>query len=337
MIKSELLSITYRGEVADLFSTGYVTVSDHTGKLLYHAGNPDHIAFARSCTKLIQVLPVIESGATEKYGISESEISTMCSSHHGEPLHQEAVMSILKKADLPLSALQCGVHYPYNKALAEKMKCEGIEPSSLTQNCSGKHSGMLICSKHLGDSLENYYELSHPHQQRILQILSELCNYPVGDIQIGIDGCGVPVHAMPMQAFSTGYAKLAMPSMFPSPRREAIEKMLISIEHNPVHISGTDTFTTRLNTVVGDRIVGKLGAAGFYTIGVKGKGIGIAVKSDSGITAMTDLAVMETLRQLELVTDSEYNEILPKETLQSFNHKGEIVGETRAVFTLNKV
>jgi L-asparaginase II len=126
-------------------------------------------------------------------------LAVICSSHNGEPQHTDRVLSILNKAKIGAEFLQCGTHSPLAVDVYEKMIREGKELTPLYNNCSGKHAGMLLTAKHMGEPLEDYHKPEHPVQQRILKAISAIAEYQIDKIGIGIDGCGAPVHAMPLE------------------------------------------------------------------------------------------------------------------------------------------
>ncbi|MDF2532256.1 MAG: hypothetical protein K0Q65_1837, partial [Clostridia bacterium] len=198
----------YRGDLVDLTHIGHVAVVDYTGKLLYHYGNPDRVTFARSSAKPIQAIPVVESGAADAYGLTDREIALLCASHSGESFHVDAVRSILQKAGLTDKYLQCGTHYPFADYAAQELRSKGLKPETVHCNCSGKHSGMLITAKYLNEDLDTYYKPEHPVQQRIMKTIAEICEYDEEKIITATDGCGVPVHAMPLYKFAQGFARL---------------------------------------------------------------------------------------------------------------------------------
>src|SRR5690606_8257695 len=131
-------------------------------------------------------------------------------------------------------------------------------------NCSGKHSGMIITAKHYGEDLDTYYKIEHPVQQRILKTISEVCEYDKDEIKLAIDGCGVPVHAMPLYKFAQGFAKLSKPEVFNSEREKVVKKITTIMTEYPEMIAGTDRICTDLMKVCGDRLFAKSGAAAFY-------------------------------------------------------------------------
>lgn len=330
----ELLAVAYRGDYEDLGFTGHILVVDSAGEIVYSLGDPDKMVFARSSAKLFQAMVVLESGAADHYGITEKELSLICSSHSGEDYHVEAVREILQKAGLSEEYLQCGTHYPMYQPLADKMRREGIEPIPAQEMCSGKHAGMLITSKYLGDSLDDYYLTTHPHQQRILKMLGEICEYPADKIQLGIDGCGVPVHAMPMYHFALGFAKLSRPEVLPEQHRDAAVRVVQAIQEYPLYVSGTGRPDARINALPRKNVFSKSGADGYYGLGIKDRGLGIAIKLDCGMGPVRDAVVVETLRQLGEILDSELGDFQPETEMNVYNFKKEVVGKTRCCFHL---
>ena len=89
---------------------GSVAVVDAFGELIASAGDPDLITYMRSSAKPFQAMPLISSGAAARFNFEPEEIAIACGSHSGEPFHVQAVERMLRKIDLPTSALLCGVH-----------------------------------------------------------------------------------------------------------------------------------------------------------------------------------------------------------------------------------
>jgi len=282
----------------------------------------------------MQAIPVIESGAVEKYGITDREIAIFCGSHSGEGFHVDSVLSILKKAGLSKEYLQCGSHYPFASYAAEELRSKNLAPENLHCNCSGKHSGMLITSKYYGEDLSTYYTSEHPVQKRIMKAISEVCEYDEDKILTAVDGCGVPVHAMPLYKFAHGFARLSKPDVFSPNREKTIRRITNAMTTYPEMVGGTDWICTDLMKVCGDRLFAKLGADAYYAIGIKDKGIGITLKIEDGNLKILPAVVLETLRQLNMITDEELKKLEKHNVLKIKNHKQEIVGETKAEFDL---
>ena len=168
-----VIAYQYRGDLVDQIHRGHIAVTDHTGRILWKLGDPERLTFARSSAKPLQAIPVAESGALEHYGITPQELAVICSSHNGEPFHVKAVESILHKAGLSPDQLCCGSEYPMYVPAEDALKIAGIPRAPIYCDCSGKHAGMLITARHLGESLEGYTALEHPVQQRILSVFAE--------------------------------------------------------------------------------------------------------------------------------------------------------------------
>jgi len=332
-----LIAKKYYGEIVDLHHYGHIAVVDVNGKILWRLGDTNRVTYSRSSAKPMQAIPVLESGAVDEYGITEKELAVMCASHRSEDFHTEAVLSILNKAGLDESYLQCGTHYPLAAYMENKFKAEGIVPTPIHSNCSGKHSGMLIAAKIRNESLDDYYLPSHPLQMRITEIIAEVCEYPAGQIVIGCDGCGVPVHAMPMYKFAQGYAKMSRPETLGPDRGKTVSRITSAMTNYPEMVSGTGEFVTELMKAFGDRLFCKSGASAFFAMGLKGKGIGIAMKMEDGNANVIPLAILETLVQIGEITENEALSLSSYRELLSRNHKKEVVGKTVTDFVLEKM
>jgi len=329
-----LIAKKYHGEIVDLHHYGHIVVADVNGKILWQLGDPNRITYSRSSAKPMQAIPVVESGALDVYGITEKELAVMCASHNSEGFHAEAVLSILKKAGLDENYLQCGTHYPLAVHMENKFRAEGIVPKTVHSNCSGKHSGMLVTAKVLNESLDDYYLPSHPLQKRITDTIAEICEYPADKIVIGCDGCGVPVHAMPLYKFAQGYAKMSKPETLAGERENTVRRITSAMTDYPEMIAGTTSFDTELMQAFGDRLFSKNGASAFYAIGLKGKGLGIVMKMEDGNSNIIPLAVLETLVQIGEITADEALNLPNFKGLLNTNHKKELIGKTVTDFVL---
>lgn len=329
-----IIAKVYRGDTVDLTHIGHIAVVDYTGKILYYYGNPHRTTFARSSAKPIQAIPTIESGAVDAYGITDKELALFCASHSGEAFHTDAVKSVLKKAGLDEKYLQCGVHDPIAGYVTQELKNKGLKAESIHCNCSGKHAGMLITAKHLREDLDTYYQSQHPVQKRIMKTLSEVCQYDEDKIITAIDGCGVPVHALPLYKFAQGFARLSKPEVLGNKRQKVVSRIINAMTSYPEMVAGTDRICTDLMAICGDKLFAKAGASAYYAIGLKDKGIGLTFKMEDGNRNILAAMVLETLRQLEIITDKELNQLDKYLVKEIRNHKNEIVGKTEIDFKL---
>ena len=188
-------------------------------------------------------------------------------------------------------------------------------------DCSRKHSGFLAVCMAKGYPTDSYVSPQHPMQKEILHIISEMCDVAEQDIIVGTDGCGVPVHAMPLQNMAIGYVRLSTPPQLNEPYRSAAERISGAMWAFPEMIAGTGGFCTEFLRHTHGRFCGKLGAEAVYCIGVTGRALGIAVKIEDGNYRALYPAVMGVLKQLHLL---DHNEC---EALRAFSVGFDEVGE----------
>lgn len=329
----DLLANVYRGELVESIHYGQIAVVDKNGKKIAEAGNSRQITYWRSAAKPFQTLPVIFSGAAEKYGITDEELAVMAASHNGEEEHVRTVQGILDKIGLDEAALLCGIHPPYHEPTARLIYQQGKEPLRLHNNCSGKHAGLLTISKYYGWSLDDYDQPGHPVQRLILKTIAEITGYPEEKILLGVDGCGVVVFGLPLEKMAYAYARLANPDSLPQAYQEAARRITSSMEKYPQMVSGTDTFNTDLMKVTGDKLVAKSGAEGIFCVGVHGQ-MGVALKIADGNSRAVPPVTMEALSQLGLLDDKELKQLEKYHHPEVINNHQAKVGTIEPTFKL---
>jgi L-asparaginase II len=198
-----------RGRHVESVHRGAIAVVDAAGRLFASLGDPKEPVFVRSSAKPFQALALVCSGAADAFGITEAELAIVCASHSGEPQHVELVSSLMRKAGLKLSDLQCGVHPPFDLGARRALAAIGEEPSVLHNNCSGKHAGMLAAARHLGLPLSSYMDPEHDIQIAIRGLLAFLAGLDPDDVGVAIDGCGAPTYYLPLRGFALAMGRLA--------------------------------------------------------------------------------------------------------------------------------
>nr|WP_240332022.1 asparaginase [Sulfurospirillum tamanensis] len=320
---SNTVARVYRGKWVDLTHQAHVAVVDKNGKLLYSLGDPERFTFVRSSAKPFQALVACESGAVEGYGLNDEALALLCASHNGEALHVKNVVEILEKAGLGEAALQCGTHPSLAPAVAK------TQPSVLTNaysNCSGKHTGMLITTQWLGEDVTTYLEPSHPHQERILEVLSELSDTPKEAIGLATDGCGVPVHSLPLRSFALATAHMADPSALEPKRAAYLRRIAGAMMAHPFMVAGSGRVCTRLMEEAKGEAFVKLGADGYYMAGVPSKGWGITCKVEDGNVAICEGLIIHVLHQLGVLSQEGFDALEGFHSPKRTNHRGEVVG-----------
>ena len=338
MFETELLVEVTRGGRVESEHRGAVAVVDAKGKLIAHAGDVQLVSYLRSSAKPFQLLPLIESGAADRFGFTDAELAIIAGSHSGEPRHVAAVQSILSKIGLPDSALQCGVHVPFNPDSAKSLRAAGREPTVLYNNCSGKHAGMLAQAIDRGWSTADYLDPQHPVQVTIRQRLAELAGLPVDQINIGVDGCSAPCFAMPLHASAWAFAKLAEAGSTRSVQDAGLGRVARVMMAYPEMVAGEGRLDTDLMRAVPQRVVSKGGAEGYHGMGVirpDGSALGIAIKIGDGDGKRGGHpVVIEVLRQLGVLDDEALAALKGYHTWKITNHRGLEVGDVRASFDL---
>src|SRR5438105_1982763 len=338
---AELVEV-WRDSLIESRHRGHLIAVNATGQIISSLGAPDTVTYLRSSGKPFQALPVVTSGAADRFGFTEKEVAISCGSHNGEPIHVETVHSMLRKIGLDETALKCGVHEPYSVDVARELIRKQEPPTAIQNNCSGKHAAMLALAKHLGAPTETYDELSSPVQHMIIQTVSDFSGVRVEDIAIGIDGCGVPVFGISVRAMAVMYARLISPPANASREvRDACKRIVKAMIDFPEMIGGTkDRLDTELIRAGAGRLISKIGAEGVYTVGVLPSsdwpdGFGFALKVEDGDDRRArPPAVIDALRQLGVLSANELKILSAYSPAVITNRRGDRVGEARAAFTL---
>nr|WP_309866096.1 asparaginase [Desmospora profundinema] len=293
--------VVKRGEEVESRHIGHVAVVDSDGRLLYEWGDPERPTFPRSAMKPFQAIPVVTSGAADRFHMDDADLALCCASHNGEERHRARAQSILERTGQTAAVLACGTHLPRDPESQQEVIRKGIEFTPYFSNCSGKHAGMVATAVHLGEDPEGYERPEHPVQQRILETVCDMTATPREQVSWGVDGCNVPAHRIPLRNLALGFAQMADPvSIGDKPVRRAVERITSAMIAVPEMVAGKNRFCTDLMRAFNGRLAGKVGAEAVYGISDRQRGIGIAVKVEDGTQRALYATVMEVLRQLGL-------------------------------------
>lgn len=327
-----------RGGIAESLHHGAIAVVDSTGHLLASVGDPDCVTFIRSAGKPAQILPLLSSGAVERFGFEQRHLAVMMGSHGGEPFHLETVSEILARIGLDESALKCGTHEPLHRPTAIALRASGLEPTVLHNNCSGKHAGLLSLAVHRGEPVDSYLNPSEPLQADIRGVIERLAGIARGGVRTALDGCSAPTFAMSLRAAALLYARLISPHDEVDDHAAAIGRALAAMRACPEMVGGTDRLESELMRVGRHRLIAKIGAEGLFAVGFErqGKGVGIALKiADGDMKRARDCATLECLRQLDLLTPDLLDELSSRFCSKILTHNGRAVGDLEPCFRLS--
>jgi L-asparaginase II len=338
-----LVEVT-RGGITESRHRGHVVAVEPDGTMVANLGAPETVTYLRSSAKPHQAIPLIASGAADRFGFTEKEIALACASHSGEPIHTEVAASMLRKIGLGPEALKCGVHDPFSPEVSRRLRERGEAPNVLQNNCSGKHAGMLALALHLGAPTETYDEPTNPVQLAIGETVSRLSGIPLEDIAVGVDGCGVPVFGITVRAMARMYARLvAPPAEFDEQLRNACARIVAAMTTHPELIGGTsERLDTKIMKAAQGRVISKVGAEGVYTAGVLPcadwpRGLGLAIKIEDGDDHRArPTVVIESLRQLGVLVDESLEAVSRYAFFPVRNRRGEVVGEVTPEFKLKQ-
>lgn len=283
----------WRGPLLESRHRGIVAVADTSGRLVLELGDTASPVFPRSAVKALQALPLVESGAADRYGFGAPELALACASHTGMTQHVETAARMLSRAGIDPLALGCGAHAPLHAASAAALRAVGERPSELHNNCSGKHAGMLATARHLGEPLQDYWQSQHPVQLRIKRTIEQLCGLKLDDGVAGIDGCSVPNWAIPTAALATAFARFAS-----APVGSPAHRLMQAAWASPEMVGGEGRLDTRVLAAAPGEIFLKTGAEGVYCAGLPKLGLGVAVKIDDGASRASELVIMSILATL---------------------------------------
>ncbi|HET6221478.1 MAG TPA: asparaginase [Dongiaceae bacterium] len=319
-----------RGDMVESRHRAAVAIVDAGGKVAAAWGDIERPVYGRSAIKPLQALPLIESGAADRYGLGAAELALACASHNGEPRHVELVAAWLDRIGCSADDLECGSHLPYHEPTVAALIRAGAKPGPVHNNCSGKHAGFLSTARHLGEPTRGYIGPEHPVQQRILRTLEEMGGLSLGDTPRGIDGCGIPVIGMPLRPMALAMARLADPAGLPPTRAAAARRLMAAMAAEPFLVAGTGRFSTRVMEIVGAKAVMKGGAEGVYTAALPTLGLGVALKVEDGASRAAEVAMGEVLRRLKLLSADETVALAELLTPPVLNRVGRETGRIRA-------
>ena len=192
----------WRGDRIESLHRGHAVIVDASGAVVRAWGDPGLTMYPRSSCKMIQALPLVESGAE----LTTEQLALLCASHNGAAIHTDRVGRWLADLGLSESDLRCGTQMPDDRDAREGLIRAGHEPCQIHNNCSGKHTGFLMQAQRLGGGPE-YVEPDHPVQQAVRAAFEEVTEE--ASPGYGIDGCSAPNFATSLTSLARAMARFA--------------------------------------------------------------------------------------------------------------------------------
>lgn len=285
----------WRGGMLESVHRGHAVVWD-AGGMVAAWGDPDAVIFPRSSCKMIQALPLVESGAADAAGLGTEQLALACASHSGAAIHVGRVEAWLHGLGLRDDDLRCGVHMPQDKDEHRRLTCTDTGPCQVHNNCSGKHAGFLTLNRHMKADAE-YVLADHPLQQAVRAAFEEVTEETSPGY--GIDGCSAPNYASTVRGLARAMAAFANPKA--GVRGDAMRRLVQAMVAHPDLVAGETRACTDLMRAMGGRVAVKTGAEAVFVAIAPERGIGIALKVADGGTRAAEAAITALLIDLGLL------------------------------------
>ncbi|MEZ5799014.1 MAG: asparaginase [Paracoccaceae bacterium] len=284
----------WRGGVLESTHLGHAVICDARGPVQVW-GKADAVVFPRSSCKMIQALPLLETGAAAARGLTPAHLALACASHQGAHLHVDMAGRWLADLGLGEADLRCGAHEPMDREERDRLILAHEAPCQLHNNCSGKHSGFLTVVQHLKAGPE-YVELDHPLQRAIRAATEEVTGETVAGW--GIDGCSAPNFAMTLGGLARAMAAFATAREGQGARQDAMARLARAMGAYPELVAGEGRACTELMRAMDGRVAIKTGAEGVFVAIIPEKGLGVALKVLDGNSRASEAAIAALLVRL---------------------------------------
>ncbi len=285
----------WRGGLLESSHMGHAVICHASGDIIESWGNPDQVIFPRSSCKMLQALPLVESGAAAAAGLTDAQLALACASHQGAAVHTTAVESWLSALGLGETDLRCGAHLPYDQVTHDTLTIAHDAPCQLHNNCSGKHAGFLTLNQHIGGG-PDYIEVDHPLQQAVKAAFEDVTAETSPGF--GIDGCSAPNFATSLHGLGRAMAAFAAAPDAGSVRNKAMHRLTRAMAANPVQVGGEGRTCTELINAMDRRVAIKTGAEAVYVAILPDQKIGVALKIVDGSGRASDAAIATLLVRL---------------------------------------
>jgi len=291
MTQAHPIAELWRGGQVESIHAGHAVICDGAGQVVETWGDPSAVIFPRSSCKMVQALPLIESGAAAAAGLSDRQLALACASHQGAAIHTGMVTTWLADLGLRDDDLRCGAHMPNDTGARDALICSHTAPCQMHNNCSGKHSGFLTLNRHLKAG-PDYVEIDHPVQRAVKAAFEEV----TGETSqgYGIDGCSAPNFTTTVTGLARAMAAFAAASEGDA-RGRAMVRLRTAMASHPELVAGEGRACTELMRAMGGRVAIKTGAEGVFVAILPEQRLGMAVKIADGTPRAAELAIAALL------------------------------------------
>jgi L-asparaginase II len=227
-----LAQVTRNGWVESVHA-GHAVLVDPDGAVMRSWGRPEDPVLPRSSNKPLQAAGMVGAGLD----LAGAQLAIAAASHSGEAFHLDTVRAVLHDGGLTEADLANTPALPYAPAAQIAWIRAGGGPTSLTQNCSGKHAAMLRTALALRAPLTGYPDPDHPVQRAAAAGIERLSGERI--VATGVDGCGAPVAAISLVGLARAFSRMVLAGA-DTPEGRVARAMAA----HPAHVGGTDRDVT---------------------------------------------------------------------------------------------
>ncbi|WP_439154021.1 asparaginase [Yoonia sp.] len=318
----------WRGDLCESVHRGHAVVCDDAGQIVAAWGDPEAVIYPRSSCKMVQALPLLESGAGAH--LTDEQLALACASHNGAAIHTTRVNAWLADLGLGDDDFRCGPQMPDDRTAREALICSHESPCQVHNNCSGKHAGFLTLNKHLRGG-PNYELIDHPVQQAVKSAFEEVTQET--SPTFGIDGCSAPNHACTVHGLARAMAFFASAPDRSDTRSAAATKLTHAMMTYPALVAGEGRACTDLMRAMDHKVAIKTGAEGVFIAIIPEKRLGVALKISDGATRASESAIAAVLVKLG-VLDPAHPAAIARMTPLIRNRRDTAAGVIRPAATL---
>lgn len=327
-----------RGSHVESRHSGALAIVDADGALVHALGDVERAIFPRSAVKVLQALPLVESGAAERLALTDAELAIACASHSGEPEHVATSLAMLRRLGLDEQALECGTQWPARDPVLRGMLARGEQATALHNNCSGKHAGFvcvacqlaLAAGREPAEFARGYIGAEHPVMREVTAALAGTTGTDLARAPQGIDGCSIPTYGIPLRALALAFARIGTGQDLAPERAKAARRLREAVARAPFMVGGTARFDTLVMQALGERLFCKVGAEGVYCAALPELGLGVALKIDDGGVRGAEAAMAAVAEALLPLDDAQTALLRGYSELPLSNWRGTSVGAVRA-------
>jgi len=320
---SEELAVLVRNDFIESRHAGSVVVVNPQGNVIFSKGDPSALVFPRSAMKLFQAMGIFSTGIT----LSPEHTALATSSHTGSAAHVEMVREVLSLGGFTEADLRCATEWPVNKEMLKQVYKADGSALPIYHCCSGKHAAMLLACQAEGWPTDNYTDPGHPLQLRIREAVEYLTGETV--TATAVDGCGAPVHAMPLVALARGVAKMRSANeSAPMNIASSAQKLFSSMLEHPWVVGDHAEPDTLIMEELG--FAAKSGYEGVFLVSTP-DGTTVTTKILDGNLRTAPIVALQALVRAGALEQSALDALIPRLHTEVYGG-GKVVGQLKTTF-----